>query len=105
MPDTADTDTAPKTLPPEPLLLLDDHRGIYIPRDFANECASHWDGWSWDDIQVLKAGPDHDDYWEAWDSVCDSAYAYAKGVRYTLYQDGALFAVPDGFDFEANGWA
>jgi hypothetical protein len=61
---------------PDPELFLDDHRGIYIPRDFA-ECidARYWFGITSEELGIL-ADPDHDLYWEVWSAVCDNALAF-----------------------------
>lgn len=75
-------------------LLLDDHRGIYIPRDFANDCGDH-PGWEHDKeaIEYLKKGPDQEYYWETWDDVLGSStFTDKNGHKWMLYQDGALFA-------------
>lgn len=92
---------------PEPLLYLDDHRGIYIPRDFVEstkpDCIAGCDP---DDLAMLR-DPSHELYWEAWDSVCNDARVTdpSTGVVYTLYQDGALWLVPDGMEWDdREGW-
>lgn len=82
---------------PQPILYLDDHRGIYIPRDFVlgtrPECIS---GAKPEDLEILR-DPNHEWYWEAWDSVCQNAILTDNlGTRYRLYQDGALWLIPEG---------
>jgi hypothetical protein len=74
-------------------LLLNDSRGVYIPRDFAMYF-ENMDGIESEDIDILKAGPDESDwYWETWDSVLSNAsYKDEKGNVWRLYQDGDLFA-------------
>lgn len=87
---------------PTIMLYLDDHRGIYIPRDFATvtkrECVTGVDE---SDLDILRAGPDHDLYWDSWDMVCRDARVTdpRTGVVYTLYQDGALWLVPEGMEW------
>jgi hypothetical protein len=75
-------------------LLLSDSRGIYIPRDFAMYHGDIMDGVSAEDMEILKAGPDHELYWEAWDSVLQNATATAthNGKVWRLWQDGDLWA-------------
>ena len=73
-------------------ILLNDHRGIYIPRDFVN----YFDEWniSKENIECLKKGPnpDNDHYWDTWSDVLNEAYFIDKnGNRWQLYQDGDLF--------------
>jgi len=75
-------------------LLLADNRGTYIPQHFAED----FDMAEWhvsdDDAAILRAGHDGDLYWETWDHVLDTAYFLADDGRiYSLYQDGALFAI------------
>lgn len=88
-------------------LLLDDCRGIHIPAVFARDFVfgpGHWQGVEDKDLAVLKDGPDHEWYWEAWEDVLRHAYFIASekvaremgvpvGSRITLEQDGALWAV------------
>ena len=52
--------------------ILDGHHGIYIPQIFAEQYPE-WVKYD-EDMEVLKAGPDHPEYWEAWDSVLGSEY-------------------------------
>ena len=89
---------------PEPLLWLDDHRGIYIPRDFANSFANREkdvSGVDAEDWEILEAGPDHEHYWEAWDDVCDRATVTDEhGVQYHVYQDGACWLIPLGMEWD-----
>lgn len=73
-------------------ILLSDNRGVYIPRDFA-DFGGNWDGVTAEDIEILQAGPDHADYWEAWSAIeRDASYTDEKGNVWRLYQDGDLFA-------------
>ena len=90
------------TKKPETILFLSDARGIYIPRDFANgikpECLS---GASAEDIAILQSGPDSEFYWDAWDAVLNSARVTdADGVVYTPHQDGDLWLVPAGMEWD-----
>ena len=72
-------------------LFLDSARGIYIPRDFADAIdIADWTGINPEDLEVLRAGPDAEDYWDAWQSVLD--YAETKDGR-VLHQDGDLWLV------------
>lgn len=83
--------------------ILDGSRGIYLPSQFASEAdMTRW-GVAYDDVTVLRAGPDHEHYWEVWGSVLDTAeFTDPDGSRWCLEQDGDLFAVciapPEGFE-------
>lgn len=74
--------------------IVDGSRGIYVPKNFAER----FNGWNVrpEDVEILLAGPDHADYWETWDDVLRYAsYTDDSGRRFTLWQDGDLFAVAD----------
>lgn len=89
------------------ILLLSDSRGVYIPQNFAEDFriagvdgltesdANVVCGIDPDDIAILRAGPDHEQYWDVWDSVLSDAWWIdpETGWRYTLHQDGDLWAV------------
>ena len=81
-------------------LLLDDHHGIYIPQlfaeqfgDDADDVAQKW-GVSAENVNILLQGPDAEGYWDAWDMILNVAERTVNGKTYTLFQDGALWAVP-----------
>lgn len=72
-------------------LFLDSNRGIYIPQHFAEMIdPQDWTGIDVEDLEVLKTGPDHESYWDAWQSVLD--FAETKDGR-VLHQDGDLWIV------------
>ncbi|MDE2101168.1 MAG: hypothetical protein KGL39_28225 [Patescibacteria group bacterium] len=87
---------------PEPMILLSDARGIYIPRDFAEEFGgmSSTHGLTDEDLKILS-DPDHDLYWETWDDVLNDVTLHddSTGVTYSLYQDGDLWAIPEGMEW------
>lgn len=73
-------------------LLLDDCRGIYIPRDFCQfENLADWGLADNDNVDICLAGPDHEYYWEAWQAILDNAKHTIYG--HSLYQDGSLWAI------------
>ena len=79
------------------ILLLSDARGIYIPRDFAQDFdfdADGWQGVSAEDRAILS-DPENDWYWETWDKVLGNAYYIdeVSGWVYHLHQDGDLWAL------------
>lgn len=75
-------------------LLLSDARGIYIPANFVEA----YNPTDWhvkpEDAAILAAGPDHELYWDTWSDVEQYAYYVSvDGRRFTLYQDGDLWAL------------
>ena len=80
-------------------IYADDARGIYIPQYFATSVHREFvKGVEEEDWGILESGPDNEFYWEAWDSVLKNAtLTDSNGDEWTLYQDGALFLVPDGY--------
>lgn len=87
---------------PDMLLWLNDARGIYIPRDFAKsfvDRAKHVSGVNDEQWAVLE-NPEHELYWEVWDEVLSSAVVTDNdGVKFTLYQEGDLWLIPDGMQW------
>ncbi len=61
-------------------------------------------GVSSDQKEILLAGPDHQDYWDTWNTVLNNAYFIDPdtNMRWYLYQgdSGDLFAVIEGYDME-----
>ena len=77
-------------------LLLSDSHGIHIPKLWADELSeeeAEQHGVSWQDVLDCQAGPDCDLYWEAWQSILDSARWEEDGVEWNLHQSGDLWAV------------
>ena len=75
-------------------LLLNDARGIYIPRDFVEGFdVTKWglDPDSWE-VQTC-ADPDNLLYWDAWIQILDNAEFQHDGNVWRLHQDGDLWAV------------
>jgi len=71
--------------------ILDSARGIYIPQNFAELInPEDWTGIDAEDLDVLKTGPDHESYWDAWQNLLDCAESKNGAV---LYQDGDLFLI------------
>lgn len=93
------------------ILLLSDARGIYIPRDFVCDdqghiAVKHCNRWHIrpEDRRILK-NPDHDLYWDVWDSVLNKAFFLATESddsmpgKWFLYQDGDLFAYHESHEW------
>jgi hypothetical protein len=83
-------------------VLITDAQGVYIPQEFATNseiddgsCKRNtWRGIDAEDLAILEAGPDHEHYREAWDSVLDNAHLFDdNGTEWHLEQDGDLFAI------------
>lgn len=83
----------PKDAEPSRELLLDESRGIYIPKKFAENFDT--EEWHIDEelVAELKEGPDGENYWEAWEAVLRDAWMIEDGKKWNLEQDGDLFAV------------
>ena len=78
-------------------LLVDSSLGVYVPHAFAkNYDLSLWSNIDQEDIDILLKGPfNNDQYWDAWDSVLESATYQHQHNTWHLYQDGDLFALCD----------
>lgn len=89
---------------PEMILFLSDAHGIYLPRDFASSIKRESvTGVSAEEWQALEAGPDHEWYWDTWNSVCDHALITdADGTVYRVYQDGDCWLIPEGMEWNEN---
>lgn len=84
-------------------ILLDEARGIYIPHAFV----TGFDLNQWgidensDDVEICT-DPEHEWYWEAWNSICDNAQYKDGDHTWYLYQSGDLWAVRD--DMTEDEW-
>lgn len=86
---------------PDVMHFLDECRGIYIPRDFA-QCIdrSKVSGIELSDLDFLVERMDADHYWDVWDEIMrDCVITDDNGQRWTLYQDGGLFLIPEGMEW------
>ena len=83
--------------------LLGGNRGIYLPQCFAEEYGAaylravendHGDtSEALENLEILKAGPDHEDYDDAWVSVLDfGRIDGTEGGSLWIFQDSDLFA-------------
>lgn len=75
------------------MLMMSDSYGVYIPVNFLNDI-DHRD-WHIDqnDAAIVARGPDDESYWEAWAGILNLAYYEDNGHKYTLHQDGDLWAI------------
>lgn len=84
-------------------LLIDGHHGVHIPQLFAQYFGEKIEAQQpelKEDIITLENGVDTPDYWEAWETILDGEYLDNKGNKFTLYQSGDLWLVPDGYEGE-----
>lgn len=83
----------------EPLLWLSDARGVYIPRDFATSFADRSKAVAnvTDEQWAILETPEHDEYWDVWNEVTDSAIVTDEnGNRFTVWQNGDCWLIPEG---------
>jgi hypothetical protein len=75
------------------ILFADSSRGQYIPQFFAESVDwNQLDNWNEDEREILLAGPDHEFYWETWESVMDKVQTVDGGILVTG-ESGDLFIV------------
>ena len=91
----------PRRRPAQVYCLLDGARGQYLPQAFAQHYriggVTGIDDAAWD---ILAAGPEHAQYWDTWADVLDAAELRSNEGAFTLYQDGDLFAVESGAQYD-----
>ena len=76
--------------------LVDNHHGVYIPQIFAKTIdRSKVKHVTEEDWEILKSGPDHEEYWDTWDTVLRNAEIVADGVTYRLHHDMDLWALTE----------
>ena len=74
-------------------ILVSDHHGIYVPQVFVNDTdIKMWDNISSDDWEIVREGPDHEWYWESWNTITNNATYSEGGNVWRLFQDGDLWA-------------
>lgn len=73
----------------------DECRGVYIPQYFAQSCNREMvTGVDQEDWEALEAGPENEQYWDAWDDVIRNATITSPdGKEGFLYQDGGLWII------------
>ncbi len=90
---------------PEPLVWVADTHGVFIPQTFArsfndrNKVVSGVEDSEW---AILEAGPDHEEYWQTWQDVQDNATVTLDEISYGIWQDGDVWLIPDGMDWDAE---
>lgn len=83
-------------IPESALLFADSNRGVYIPQHFAEAIKRDLvEGVTDEEWRILEAGPDCEGYWDVWNGVeMNAVICDADGQRFTLYQDGDLWLIP-----------
>jgi len=90
----------------EPELLVLDSHGIYIPKLFCQAYRTYITNMDKvkDEFDICAQGPDHDEYWEAWDDLMrDVELTNDEGIKMTigyLPECSDLWAFPEGYEFE-----
>lgn len=85
----------------EPAVLVDGAHGIYIPQIFVDEYLNLARAMklSQEDIDILRAGPDHEWYLETWDDVLNEVVPYHGKDYYLVYGPGGdLLMVDEDYD-------
>lgn len=74
-------------------LLIDGCNGVYVPKRFYENF--DLSAWHVDDIDGIEALGDIESrhYDDVWQEVLETAYFMQDGVKWTLTQDGDLFAI------------
>lgn len=86
------------------LYAVDGAHGQYAPQVFA-QLYGEQSTMSADDKQILLTGPEHEYYWETWDTVLENVTVTCNDVTYNIYpgESGDVFLVradrewPDDF--------
>ena len=81
-------------------LLITDASGQYIPQEFCADFVvreASLDG----DVETCLAGPDQEDYWEAWENILQNGTIDGGKIGvWTLMQDGDLWAIKEGTEID-----
>lgn len=85
-----------------PVCIVDGHHGIYVPQVWAERYGDYLETCrvSQEDVVILLQGPDHADYWEAWQDVLNDYCHEVNNVKHYLSQDGDLFEYPETYEWE-----
>lgn len=76
--------------------IIDGSQGTYLPQAFAQQFDACTTGVDQGDWEILLAGPYHEFYDDAWDSILqDAIITDDDGLEWTLDQDSDLFMVRD----------
>lgn len=76
-------------------LLCDSHHGVYLPSIWCTNTDNIWNinSKDWEYLSDHNNLED-ENYWDVWNDVLnDASYTDKRGVVWTLYQDGDLWAI------------
>jgi hypothetical protein len=91
---------------PKPIYFISDHHGVYIPKMFAEffDTSSYkLEGVGEEELKILKAGPEEEDYWDVWESVERCGIVIDdKQIRNRVHMDGDCWLIPEGMEWDHN---
>ena len=86
---------------PEPRLWVNDSHGQYIPQIFtttldrARVAEINDEDWT-----IIEAGPDHDEYWDAWQEIELKAIVTLDDGLYRIFQQSDCWLIPVGMEWD-----
>jgi len=85
----------------QPTLVISDSHGIYVPRNFISfitiSATYTITNVEKEAIEIVRSGPDHEHYWDAWDEIeRDAIITDDDNLRYFIHMDGDCWIVPVG---------
>ena len=85
--------------PDDITLFLDDARGIYLPRDFAESINREYiinrEKWENDLDFLARSAPESNFFWDTWQDVLDGLKVKIGRRTYFFYQDGPVWMIRD----------
>ena len=75
------------------------HAGIYGPQEFIQRYSKSLKGDGYnslnEDIAILEEGPEHPEYWDAWDEITTNCRVVDEnGKEYYIHHDGDIWLIP-----------
>jgi hypothetical protein len=81
-------------------LVADNHLGVYIPQFIAESGLLSVGGIDMEDVEILLDGPDHEWYWETWDTVLNNFRTESGEILYTGECGDVFLALPEEVEEE-----
>ena len=82
------------------ILIADNHLGVYLPQLVAESGLLSAGGIDASHVEILMKGPDHEWYWDTWDTVMNN-FMTEKGEILVIGECGDLFlATPEEWEEE-----